>query len=287
MCTVLSVRADDNASQAAARAALMQKMQELNSQQGEPVEPPPAETPTTPPSTPAPQEPVSPPPTTPPPAEMQPPTPPPAETQSMTPPPADVTPSGAPQTSAPTPQAQTAPPVPEQTPAPTAADTDSQAAARAALLQKMHELDSQSAVPTESPAPVQPQMTDRNQQSVEDEEQALVKTHSKSKQPTMHAAPAMEKNSNPQQQLVNMEPAAPGAPIAPTAAPAPAGAKMLKTASARPQTGYFGFAPIQAPPPPVSPDQEAQLHALLEKYQADQITPDEYQAQRAAIIGPR
>jgi len=48
-----------------------------------------------------------------------------------------------------------------------------------------------------------------------------------------------------------------------------------------------GFTPITPPSPPVSPEQDAQLQALLEKYKADQITPEQYQSERAAIVGPR
>jgi len=46
----------------------------------------------------------------------------------------------------------------------------------------------------------------------------------------------------------------------------------------------LGFKPVQAPPIPVTPEQEAQLHALLQRYIANQITPDQYQAERAKIM---
>jgi hypothetical protein len=45
-----------------------------------------------------------------------------------------------------------------------------------------------------------------------------------------------------------------------------------------------GFKPIDAPALPISADKEAQLQALLAKYKADQITPVEYQKQRAEIL---
>jgi hypothetical protein len=44
------------------------------------------------------------------------------------------------------------------------------------------------------------------------------------------------------------------------------------------------FQPIQAPPLPISTSKEAQLEALLQKYKADQISPAEYQAERAKIL---
>ncbi len=46
----------------------------------------------------------------------------------------------------------------------------------------------------------------------------------------------------------------------------------------------MGFKPIAAPPPPVSAQQEAELQALLARYMANEITPDEYQKERAAIL---
>lgn len=46
----------------------------------------------------------------------------------------------------------------------------------------------------------------------------------------------------------------------------------------------LGFAPIEAPPPPVSAQQEAALHALLDRYMADEITPEQYQVERKKIL---
>jgi hypothetical protein len=64
-------------------------------------------------------------------------------------------------------------------------------------------------------------------------------------------------------------PATPAA--APTMAPAQNQSRM-------------GFQPIEAPPLPISSTKEAQLQALLEKYKANQITPEQYQTQRAKIL---
>jgi hypothetical protein len=48
-----------------------------------------------------------------------------------------------------------------------------------------------------------------------------------------------------------------------------------------------GFAPIVAPPLPISAAKQQQLAALLAQYEADQISPEEYHKQRAAILaGP-
>jgi hypothetical protein len=50
----------------------------------------------------------------------------------------------------------------------------------------------------------------------------------------------------------------------------------------------LGLQPITAPPLPISPNQQAQLQALLEKYTTSAITPEEYQAGRAKILaGPQ
>jgi hypothetical protein len=47
----------------------------------------------------------------------------------------------------------------------------------------------------------------------------------------------------------------------------------------------LGLKPIQGPPAPVTPQQDVALKALLKRYMADQVTPDEYQAERAKILG--
>jgi len=47
------------------------------------------------------------------------------------------------------------------------------------------------------------------------------------------------------------------------------------------------FPPLQGPDLPISGDKVQRLHALLQQYKADQITPEQYQAERAKILaGP-
>lgn len=46
----------------------------------------------------------------------------------------------------------------------------------------------------------------------------------------------------------------------------------------------LGLKPIEAPALPISADKQARLQALLAKYKADQITPEEYQKQRGEIL---
>jgi hypothetical protein len=44
---------------------------------------------------------------------------------------------------------------------------------------------------------------------------------------------------------------------------------------------------LTTPPSPLSPEKQQSLQALLERYKADEITPEEYHAQRAKILaGP-
>jgi hypothetical protein len=65
------------------------------------------------------------------------------------------------------------------------------------------------------------------------------------------------------------------APPAPTPAPA---------ADANYAGKDIGMKPMEAPALPITASKEAQLEALLAKYKADQITPEEYHKQREAIL---
>jgi hypothetical protein len=46
----------------------------------------------------------------------------------------------------------------------------------------------------------------------------------------------------------------------------------------------LGLKPIEAPPLPISAAKKAQLQALLARYKADQITPEQYHTERAEIL---
>jgi hypothetical protein len=128
LCGGLTLQAQDSAAQAAARAALMQKLNELNTN-------PPAATPSPAPATPAPVT-VAP-------------------AAVATPAPATETPAAA--TFAPAAVTSPAPAVasPEATGTVQPGDTAAQAAARAALEQKMQELPSGSSAAPQTSAPVQ------------------------------------------------------------------------------------------------------------------------------------
>ena len=48
--------------------------------------------------------------------------------------------------------------------------------------------------------------------------------------------------------------------------------------------GTTAFEPLQAPALPISATKQQRLDALLSQYKADQITPEQYHTQRAAIL---
>jgi hypothetical protein len=67
--------------------------------------------------------------------------------------------------------------------------------------------------------------------------------------------------------------------VTPPPAPMPA-----PTANANYAGKDIGLQPLAAPALPITATKEAQLEALLAKYKADQITPEEYHKQREAIL---
>ncbi len=46
----------------------------------------------------------------------------------------------------------------------------------------------------------------------------------------------------------------------------------------------LNFPPLEGPPLPISGEKQQQLAILLQKYKADQISPEEYHAERAKIL---
>ena len=74
---------------------------------------------------------------------------------------------------------------------------------------------------------------------------------------------------------------APAKPAAPAAAPV---VKPLPQADLNYAGKSLGFKPVEAPPPPISEQKVAKLQALLARYMANQISPDEYQKERATIL---
>jgi hypothetical protein len=46
----------------------------------------------------------------------------------------------------------------------------------------------------------------------------------------------------------------------------------------------LNFPPLEGPPLPISSSQHQRLYELLQRYKADQVTPEQYQAERAKIL---
>ncbi len=84
---------------------------------------------------------------------------------------------------------------------------------------------------------------------------------------------------------VVVEPAA-AAPAAPAAVAAPAVVILQTNVVAAPPASVSipSPAPIVAPALPISMTKEQRLQALLAQYKSDQITPEQYHTQRAAIL---
>jgi hypothetical protein len=84
----------------------------------------------------------------------------------------------------------------------------------------------------------------------------------------------------------------PPEPVAPAVQPQPVApatqAYVARSApAAKPAPAPKGlpvFEPLQGPPVTISAEKQAQLSALLQRYKADEITPDQYHAERAKIL---
>jgi len=103
---------------------------------------------------------------------------------------------------------------------------------------------------------------------------------------TKPAAPTPEMKPAPTVETV--QPAAgtvPQSPAMPATIKVKPGVKSATNQISAIYTGKeLGLKPIESPLLPVSAAQQAQLQALLAKYKADQITPEEYHKQRAEIL---
>lgn len=231
---VSAARADDNADQAAARAALEAKMRELNTE------------PVTNNAAPAPAR------------------------------PAQQAPSVAPATS----PAQNPPPaVPEkkEQPAPVTTTAPSQ--------------------PNEQPANPPAAPVSRPVQKTEHASTASntnggwfepVPPPSGSKHVITESPPTTEpREENPQPAKTVQTPT----PTRPTPQPAPVKQPVYTEHHGNPNAPYpgqrLGLKPIQAPGLPITQAQQDELQALLEKYEANAITPEQYQTERARILRER
>jgi len=144
-------------------------------------------------------------------------------------------------------------------------DNPAQAAARLALAKQMFELGAQSSNTSTAPAV--------------SEKKAATPT---AKPEVMSESTAAKISQQPEAKA-----AAEHAALATAATPA--ANKPEKKEKAKPEASDYagkelGMKPIAAPALPISASKEEQLQALLAKYKADQLTPEQYHKQRAAIL---
>jgi hypothetical protein len=189
-------------------------------------------------------------------------------------------------------------------------DTPDQAAARTALIQKMNEMPAQPSVPppvvvtpatptVEAPAPVvvAPPVAPALAPALASNTEMFLPTPA----PNMNTSPTLDNDAqakaraallkkmselgdqsaatppSAQEKVVIQKSPTPAA-AAPVAAPAVMEPKPAMVAEPM-------VKPIETPALPISETKEERLQALLEKYKADQITPEEYHTERAKIIG--
>lgn len=207
----------------------------------------------------------------------------------------------APQTSVP---ATTTPSSPATTPAPAMApfvtpaatapvdpvtgDTPAQAAARATLMQQLNPGGS-------TPAPAASTMTKTEVTPAPAMAPATTPAAKVSVVPVAGDTPAQaEARAALAQKMADlgMPMNQPAAPAVPAPAPAPVAAKppmsqlavVAAPAPAKNSTTTLQRIPMVAPPLPISTTKEEKLRILLAHYEADQITPEQYHEQRAAIL---
>jgi hypothetical protein len=191
-----------------------------------------------------------------------------------------------------------------------AQDNPAQAAARAALLEKMGELDAADGRPpaiivtpagatvekptpptiqTPPPAPTLP-VTDTNAMSATTAEAQRQAAQAKKEaaqaakaQAKKDAALARQKKAEEAAQLQNQTAEANAAKLEKQKI---AGAEKQRAAAEKAAAAGKGSepTPIDAPPLPISAAKQQQLDGLLLQYKADRISPSEYQTQRAAIL---
>jgi len=240
---LVSVRADDTPAQAAARAALMEKMADLDQANGAadtttsapPVAPaaPEATAPATTPSTPS-------------------------QTPDNTPPPVIVNSSGAAPESNETPVVTSTP-----------TDTTTSVPAQPVVSPPMEPV---------SPPPVSMPSTEFSTVPPPSGVEARVPAPSSPSSGGYNEAAQAALSQSQTNAMVVSAPPATQPPSAPVASQ-PATPSVNNTTAKE-----LGLNPIQPPPPPVSAEQQQELQALLQRYEADQITPEEYQAERAKIM---
>jgi hypothetical protein len=252
--SVVTVRADDNPNQAAARAVLEEKMRELNAQpastNAQTSAPAMSQQPAQPAATTAPA--------TPPPAENPPQATAPATAEQPTQP---ATTAAAPAT----------PPLVEVTPSGTAVQEPTNPPPAATTM------------PATPPPAEKPAMTTAPAgapaQTTEPASTASSSDHSLFG-PVPPPSGSIPAGMAPD----NMQASTNGTTPPPAAVQQPTFREQPQNANPSYPGQKLGLKPIQPPSLPISPMQQAQLQALLEKYNANAITPEQYQAERANIL---
>lgn len=176
-----------------------------------------------------------------------------------------------------------------------AADNPDQAAARAALEQKMNQLNAQpESTKAQTPATTAPKAQPPASKPVP----WAATTSGTVRQPThatmAHGRPAPTSNGGlfgpvPPPSGGYSARATSGGTAQPsgtnvTALPSEMYIESSSNAGAAYAGQKMGFKPIQAPPLPITAKQKAQLQALLQKYDANAVTPEQYQAERHKIL---
>jgi hypothetical protein len=199
-------------------------------------------------------------------------------------------------------------PAPATMPVDSNGDTPEQATARAALMKAMQDANQTNALIVITNAPAAPTPTTAAAEAaavptIAKPAPAAVAVNSNGDTPEQAAARAallkamQDANQTNVLVVITNVPATPAAvtpvpvvtkPALMAYAPAPAASAPVKAPPAvRRATKVataMGFAPIVAPPLPISAAQQAALDALDAKYKADQISPVDYFKQREAIL---
>ena len=202
------------------------------------------------------------------------------------------------QTSPPPPPPAVAPAVPAAPPPTTAAapaTSDATGQARAAVRQKFEETTptppQAPAVPSASvppagrlpmePPPAPPVITGP---------QADEASIAKAREATREKIAEMERHQHitkaNEGNTINTTAGGPTRPPAPTKPPKPPKPAMPTTPPSSvqpPVAAPSGFPPLHGPPSPLSPEKQQRLAELLRRYKADQLTPEQYQTERAKI----
>lgn len=180
-----------------------------------------------------------------------------------------------------------------------AEDNPAQAAARMALAKQLFEINGTNA-PLANPAQVAPPVATKADKAAAaakaEQDAAQVSQKSDADRAALSAALAERTNAEAQAKPVAVTKAAGSdqpsraekkkkkeKPVTATAPSAPASKKGMAVDNT--YAGQdIGMKQIAAPALPISSSKAERLQSLLDKYKADQITPDEYHQQRAAIL---